>query len=562
MRLHGHSHGSFSWRSLALCMAVLLVTAAAAAERANAPPGPASQASQASVPSPDEADYPYRTLPRDTLIGIGRRLLKDPARWREVQSRNAVRQPNRMPQGTLLRIPREWLRADVESAKVISLVGNATRDGVALQRGDTVAEGARLVTGSGSHLTLQLADGSTIDVDPDSSVTLGQLRRYSGTGRRDTLIEIQSGGAETQVKPQGDAGRFRIRTPVAVSAVRGTQFRRSIAADATDRTEVVGGRVAVSAARGTPGGVDVNEGYGTLADAGGPRPPVLLLPPPDLGAVPEPWSEGPLRVEFAPVPAAKEYRAQLATDADFHEILAEARGPSAPLAFDSQPDGRYWLRVRSVDGLGLAGRDAVREVHRHRLPDPPALQEPAEGASTRGTGLAVRWAPVTGAAGYRLQISTDADFGHPDIDRVLSDTQWHQDLAPGAWWWRASSRDAAGAAGPWSAARRFSLKAPPIEITQAQVTGRTPQLTWDAKPGQRFRLQVAHDARFEQIVADVPSAEPGRSLPPLEPGTYFTRLQATDADGEPGPWSGPRRIHVPLPWWAKAAPLLLVLPFL
>jgi len=175
----------------------------------------------------DADDFVYHTQPGDTLIGLGRRLLVEPARWRELQARNTVRQPTRMPTGIALHIPRAWLKQEVEQATVVSVSGEASRDGGAVKPGDVLAQGTQLTTRGDGFLTLKLADGSLVTLDPNSALTLERLTRYpSAAGQRDTLLHLQSGRVETRVQPQGKAGRFQIRTPVAVSAVRSRPYLR------------------------------------------------------------------------------------------------------------------------------------------------------------------------------------------------------------------------------------------------------------------------------------------------------------------------------------------------
>ncbi len=43
--------------------------------------------------------------PGDTLIGISQRLLIEPRRWTEVQARNHIEDPRRIPLGTQIRVP-------------------------------------------------------------------------------------------------------------------------------------------------------------------------------------------------------------------------------------------------------------------------------------------------------------------------------------------------------------------------------------------------------------------------------------------------------------------------
>ena len=52
------------------------------------------------------------------------------------------------------------------------------------------------------------------------------MRQFEGTGLTDSVVRVQRGSVESSVAPEGQGvGRFEIRTPVAVTGVRGTRFR-------------------------------------------------------------------------------------------------------------------------------------------------------------------------------------------------------------------------------------------------------------------------------------------------------------------------------------------------
>jgi hypothetical protein len=513
----------------------------------------------------NEADYGYRAQPRDTLIGLGQRLLKDPRRWPALQQRNAIADPTRIPRGFVIRIPRAWMRQHPESATVSTVVGEATNAGAAIKAGDALSEGARIRTALDGYLTIGLADGSVITLNPETTLELERLQRYEGTGLRDTQLKLDAGSLETHAAPQGESGRFRIRTPVAISAVRGTQFRRAIdAAGALDRTEVVGGAVAVAAATAA---VLVPAGYGTISDASaGPGAPVKLLAPPELSGLPSTAEDEAVQFNFPPVAGAQGYRAAVARDSDFHAIVAERVVDAANVAFFQLADGHYWLRLRSRDREGLEGPDAVHEFERHRLAAAPQPSEPRADAIVTGAGVVFRWSRVEDAVSYDFQLGRDAKFAETLIERtrvaaedaaVLLDS-----VEPGTYYWRVASVDAQGNRGRWAAPQQYRQKRAPGPIGAPVLRRKSIEFTWQGEPGQRFRIQVARDPAFSRVIDDAQVEAPRVSLPRHAAGTYYARVQATDADGYVGPFTPTRRFVTPLPWWALLTPLLLVIPFL
>lgn len=93
-----------------------------------------------------------------------------------------------------------------------------------------------------------------------------------------------------------------------------------------------------------------------------------------------------------------------------------------------------------------------------------------------------------------------------------------------------------------------------------QLTAHQLRFGWQAVPDQRYRMQIARDEDFGDIVLDRQGDEPQWSMRKLPPGTYFIRIQGIDPDGSSGPFGPARRFDVPIPLWLKiAGPLAFVL---
>ena len=72
-----------------------------------------------------EPAYVHTTIAGDTVIGLGRRFLSEPARWPELARANALRNPNQIAVGTALRIPLRLMRTEAVAANVLSVIGEA-----------------------------------------------------------------------------------------------------------------------------------------------------------------------------------------------------------------------------------------------------------------------------------------------------------------------------------------------------------------------------------------------------------------------------------------------------
>ena len=65
------------------------------------------------------------------------------------------------------------------------------------------------------------------------------------------------------------------------------------------------------------------------------------------------------------------YRAQLARDEAFNDVVMDGVFDASPARFAGLPDGDYWLRVRAIDDAGLEGYDAARAFALRARPEPP-----------------------------------------------------------------------------------------------------------------------------------------------------------------------------------------------
>ena len=97
---------------------------------------------------------------------------------------------------------------------------------------------------------------------------------------------------------------------------------------------------------------------GVVAAGGSITKPVALLAPPAISPAAAVQERPLVRVPFAAVTGARAYRAQIAADASFRPILAQAVFGSTEAKFGDLADGEYHVRVRAIDEFGLEGRYA------------------------------------------------------------------------------------------------------------------------------------------------------------------------------------------------------------
>ena len=318
-------------------------------------------------PGSASPDFQLTVQQGDTLTGLGQRWLADPKRWPELQRHNKIPDPNRLVPGSTIVIPAALLRDAPGEVTVSNVSGQARKaDGTPVAAGDRLREGAIIQTAENGYATLQLVDGSTLRLQAKSDLKIERARRLPGSDATEARFQLQSGQAEVQVKPAASkASRFEIRTGFASAAGRGAEFRVS-ASDGGTRTEVTAGTIAFAGLPPNAGAaapeeyVSIPEGFGSMVDESRkPIAPVRLLAAPALPREPVFQRAPTLRLSFPPVEGAASYRAWLAKDEDFRQMVGEAVLSKPEASFSGQAVGAYVLKIRAIDQFGLEGRDAI-----------------------------------------------------------------------------------------------------------------------------------------------------------------------------------------------------------
>jgi len=516
------------------------------------PPAIAQSAVQLRAPSSPQGDDEYPVRAGETLNGISARLLHE-GETRRVQralaQHNRLSDADRLQPGQVLRIPRAWLKSRPSTLEVTSVQGEVRSGGQPLAAGARLAAGDDVRSGANGYVTLKLADGSTLLLMPASEARIERAQGSPAGGTTDTALQLERGRAEARVqRPAKGASRFEIRTPVATTAVRGTDFRVAVG-EARDRStsEVLAGEVGVRDTGGRSG-VGVPAGFGTrvLADQA-PLAPRALLRAPFLWTGVRLVARTPTDIEFSPQGGARSYRVLLAANQDMSAVLSE-RVVDAPVArLGALADGDYYLRVRAIDDIGLEGRDAVARLRVRSQAEAPRPSSPPDRSRIYGDSAEFAWLPDTAATGYVLQIARDPGFQvlAQEWNGLREPRQAAGSLAPGQYYWRIASRQADGRQSPYSAARELSVRPVPLPVHPPGINDDTLAVSWPGRPGQRFELQMAADTGFSRIVAEQGTGESAALLARPPQGTYYLRVRATDPDGSVSPYSAATMVEIP-----------------
>jgi hypothetical protein len=501
-----------------------------------------------------EPEWIYVVHARDTLIDIARELLDDPAGWQRVAEYNRIKNPRRLQLGQRLRIPVSWLRRRPAEAKVTEVRGDArlvsAGQTMALTAPMALGPGAEVEVGEGGQVTLEFADGSVLVLRENSRLVLDALSTLATTGMVDTRLRLQRGRVDSRVAPlTGPGSRFEIDMPSATAAVRGTEFRASVAPQgSTSRSEVLDGTVGVAAAGAH---VDVPAGFGTVVEAGKPpSPPRRLLPPPTLPPSLVPFTVLPVQLTWSAVPDAARYRVRLVPTGVQTGRVREAMVEAPELILDDLADGSYRVAVRAIDAVGLEGFEAAGDIVVQALLPSPQPLSPETGAKLHDRSPRLAWSAVSGARGYRLIVlhaNRDENVGTWEVTEPSF--LLPEPLPEGSYRWRVAALDARGQWSEPSATWDFSVKDPPRSpsFMPADSEAAPGTLRWVREPDQRIRVQIAPDPQFGTVLLERTLDADGWSVPGLQPGTYYARASAIDRDGEESGFGPARAIVIPLP---------------
>ena len=395
----------------------------------------AAAVTPAPAPPPDTVIYVVRR--GDTLDRLSQSFLVPERRWRALLKLAGIRNPRRLPVGRPLTIPRDWLRYKVEPARLASYRGTVSLSmagrPVPLAAGSVIGENTDVATAANSFVTLILADRSQVVIPSQSRVRIRELRRILLTGAIDYRIEVQKGRLETKVTPvDPPSGRYRIRTPISMTAVRGTEFRVSFEAERdVAATEVLTGRVGFSGPDGS-GALELDRSFGATLDSASPPRIEKLLAAPDLDEPPPAQTRDAVEFRARKLDGAIRYRAVIATDAGFIDNVAEQFSDDGSFALNDIPNGNLFVRVSAMAPSGLEGL-AQAYSFRRRLASIHGSVETGE------DGYRFRWSGAGGGVRrYRFQLMRDTPQGSLMVDEVAlaRDALTLRRLPGGVYYWR------------------------------------------------------------------------------------------------------------------------------
>jgi hypothetical protein len=495
----------------------------------------------------------------DNLINLCRKYLEDPSRWPEIGRINRLRDFDLIHPGKILIIPVRLLKGVPMAGRVLFIKGDVMVQTVkgepwrVLRPNDLVRQGHLIRTGRESAAEIAFADGTSFFQRPETTLGLNVAQRRGDSHIFQRLI-LETGRMLMQVRrATGQESRIEIQTPSATAVARGTDFRVSVDSGEAMTSEVLQGTVDVEAMKQL---VVLKEGEGTLVNKGEPplKPRKLLPPPSPLDLQPL-YRTMPFALKFGAVEGAAATRLLLSTDPEGRDVIREkVVRVGETLELDRLEDGTYYLRGRSIDGIGIEGLPLAPQAIRVRVhPLPPFTQEPADGAQFKGKSVSFRWMKVPNAARYELQISPEREFRDPPGKPVQMDAVSHDQAFAdfGSYYFRIRSLARDGYEGNWSDAIAFTLIPPPPSppLEKPAVDDKELRIRW-RNQGEKmsYRCQIAREEGFLNPILEKKVDQPEISLPrPEAPGIYYVRTSTIDPTGYEGGFSPPQSFEIKPP---------------
>jgi hypothetical protein len=113
--------------------------------------------------------------------------------------------------------------------EVIAMANGGSRE---LKQGDFIYVNDEILTSGRSFAVLQFTDGAKVTVRPDSTLIIEQYL-YAGNAEDEATLNLVSGGLRviTGAMAKSNPENYKVRTPVALMGVRGTEFSIQLCGD-------------------------------------------------------------------------------------------------------------------------------------------------------------------------------------------------------------------------------------------------------------------------------------------------------------------------------------------
>lgn len=321
----------------------------------------------------------------------------------------------------LERMLKQQATIDEVFQKAVQLSDYSNVELIPLSRNSEVYPGDLINTGNNGFTSIEFSSGTVINLQPNTEAKINRLNCLPADERCVIDIKTLRGKVTSNVHSKDEQSTdFRISTPYASAAVRGTVFD----IQAQDNTLLVGvteGDVTLFS-NASNESVELGVGYGSIVQRGAPPiKPIALLSAPVFKRVPARIATGD-SISWWPNTQASIYSALVSTDAAGSDMLLAMDTPNQQIGIETIPAGDYFLTLRAVDENGLRGFTSTSRITIADIDsgiDPVTTQVTKQGREY----LVDIVNPPTTANGYEVQISANRSFDDPlSVDIAPSGT--------------------------------------------------------------------------------------------------------------------------------------------
>lgn len=263
------------------------------------------------------------------------------------------------------------------------------------------------------------------------------------------------------------------------------------------------------------------------------------------------------KLEWEPVAGAQKYGVEVSTSVGFAALVVKSDSygttytPQTALA-----DGEYFWRVRAFDSKNWGAYSEIRSFTKDWSDSGNIrveLVSPPEGAQRAAfTNDDFIWLPISGAAMYKFEISTDPSFSNIvySAQTIKAQHTPTKRLPNSLYYWRVTPIDNQNHFGTPSTVRSFNFSwviAPQLLSPAADADlAFVPSFAWTAvEAARKYELQISSNpndfslASFYQTTSTEYTPEKALS----NDADYFWRVKAIDYENASSPWSEVRRFR-------------------
>jgi len=497
---------------------------------------------------------PIVVEPGTNLIKLTEKFCTSRYHWKFVADLNGLHDPYLLHPDEKIFIPLELLKAEAINAQLASVSGQVylVRSGNVLKKlkkGDVVYPGQSVVTGTESYAHLVYPDQRYTRVASDSKFTMTYNVKIVGQGSKAEFF-LEKGRITHAVKEHlKNTENFTTRTPVAVTGVRGTEYRVKMTADKQNFVETLQGNVAVSAQNKS---LLLKKNEGTrIEENAPPSDPVPLPPPPEIEIAEGIFRILPFRIQTPEDTAISSYRMRISQDkSGEHTILEKTIPPGESFYVSALADGEYFVFFTAIATNGFESLPSGPKVMKIRTtPSPPILADPLDGKTFFAEQVTLHWLKGEGAAHYFIELAHDEAFRDPVLQTAVEANQYtFAAMTPGDYFVRVQAVAPDGFRSLYSKTDSWHIAKSPVVGTVSGDRETGLRIKW-AETGQnmKYELQVSKDTGFSDLLVDAKEltvAEYAFSTP-LEPATYHVRVRGVLPGGDNGPWSTAQQMKIP-----------------